>query len=221
MMGDAIPKTLNAPSLAPTAAKPTNPIVDQALSGIPATPTPAAIAPDPDAQAVEAAKQQYPRFAKYPIALMRGGAGPDYSETYPPDEEGNPKPGNWTIQLRSKDALENKNTTSQIGLEMIHALFADDPKYQKFTDQFIQSMTPNQMAATKRAYQRDLKENPDDKPAWNDWLRRVQAQEYIRGGIFTDVIPGWVGPKGEAGYTPQQMQLLSQIKQYLQTSDGQ
>ena len=179
-------------------------------------------APDPYAQAVTEAKQKYPRFANIPIKLTTG-SGPGWSETYEPDDKENPHPGNWTVQLRSDEAKNGKVPhSSTVGFEMIHALQANDPQYQKMTDQFVKSMTPSQLSSAKQAYQRDKKVFGTTE-SFDKWLPRVQAQEYIRGGIFTDVIPNWVGPKGEGQYTPQQTQLLGQIKNYLQTpaSNGQ
>src|SRR6266851_2227108 len=107
-----------------------------------AMPTPS---PDPFAQAVAEAQAKYPRFAHLPIKLTQGN-GPGWSETYEPADRNNPHPGNWTVQLRSKDALSGKVPySSTIGFEMIHALQQSDPQYRAFTDQFIKSMTPEQL----------------------------------------------------------------------------
>ena len=180
---------------------------------------------DPYADLAAKAKAKYPRLANYPIKVTSAGPPIDNgSETYPPTEDQNPHPGNWTIQLNPKkmtgDPVDN------VGLEMIHTLQGADPQYQKFTDQFVRSMTPGQLADSQRAYKRDMKDAGDNfmntgKPeSFDSWMRRVQGQEYIRGGIFTKVIPNWIGPKGEGRYTPEQTKLLDQIKQYLQTPAG-
>lgn len=172
--------------------------------------------PDPMQQAVTEAKTKYPRFANIPIKLTTG-KGPGWSETYEPEDEQNPHPGNWTVQLRSPEAINGKVPhSSTIGFEMIHALQASDPQYQKMTDRFVKSMTPDQLADARKAYVRDKKVFGTTE-SFDKWLPRVQAQEYIRGGIFTDVIPNWVGAKGEGRYTPEQTKLLDQIRQYLQT----
>lgn len=182
------------------------------------------LGPDPFAAAVMQAKQQYPRFAKLPLALTKG-TGPMYSETYPPEEDENPVPGKWTIQLRSPEALgDQKKWPDEVSLEAIHGLQATDPGYQKLTDEFVHSMTHDQLSDARRAYQRDMKNaggnfmNTGQPEPFDSWMKRVQAQEYIRGGIFTKVIPNWIGPKGEGRYTPAQMKLLDKIKNYLQTS---
>lgn len=174
-------------------------------------------APDPYAAAVAQAKQRYPRIGHVPFALVKG-SGPGMSETYEPEDEENPRPGSWTIQLRDPSVLNNPSKwANYIALESIHALQAQDPKYQQFTEQFINSMTPRQLKASQYAYNRDKKVFGVTEP-FDKWLRRVQAQEYIPGGVFTDEIKNWIGPNGEGQYTPEQMKLLNQIQQYLQSS---
>ena len=166
-------------------------------------------------QAVTTEQQRYPRIANVPMALTTG-VGPGYSETYEPDDPQNPVQGKWNVQLRDPNAISNQTQwPSDVGLEAIHALQANDPRYQSMTKQFTQMMSPGQLADAHQAYLRDQKTFGTTEP-FDKWLQRVQAQEYIRGGIFTDVIPNWVGPKGEGHYTPQETQLLDQIKGYLQ-----
>lgn len=172
-------------------------------------------------QAVARSKQQYPRFNSLPLALTTG-TGPGYSETYPPTEDYNPQPGKWTVQMRDpKTIADVKHYPSNVSLEAIHGLEATDPGYQSLTRQFIASMTPEQIRSSREVYNRDTRGsnfmNTGKPESFDSFMNRVQGQEYIRGGIFTDVIPNWVGPKGEGRYTPNQMSLLEHIKQYLQT----
>jgi hypothetical protein len=176
-----------------------------------------AAAPDPYATAVTEAKTRYPRFAHLPIKMTSQGPSIPYgSETYPPNEGNNPHPGNWTIQVHPSELAKGpKYLADTVGLEMIHGLQGTDPQYQKFTDQFIKSMTPGQMSLMRREYKKD--QAGGEKRPFDEYMRTVQAQEYIRGGIFTDAIPNWIGPKGEGHYTPEQTKLLGQIKNYLQT----
>lgn len=171
--------------------------------------------------AVSAAKKQWPRIANIPIKLTTG-KGPGYSETYAPDEEGeggNPYPGNWTVQLRNPDVIKDKSKWQDyIGLESLHPLYAQDKGYQALTQQFVKSMTKQQMTDAHKVYDREKVEFGEKRP-FDKWLPSVQAQEYIRGGIFTKAIPDWIGPKGEGHYTPEQMKLLGRIKKYLESSD--
>ena len=77
-------------------------------------------------------------------------------------------------------------------------------------------MTPEQVGATKRLYDKEVQQG-EQRP-FDKWLQTVQAQEYIRGGVFPKLIPNWVGPKGEGRYTPQQMKLFQKIQGYLGSS---
>ena len=173
---------------------------------------------DPFQSAVTTAKQQYPRIANIPFMLTKG-TGPGWSETYEPEDDLNPHRGSWTVQLRSQEALANPHKWADtVALESIHALQANDKRYQQFTDRFVKSMTPEQTSDAKRAYERDKKVFGVTEP-FDKWLSRVQAQEYIRGGVFPHAVPGWIGPKGEGRYTPEQMKLMDEITQYLKTSD--
>lgn len=181
-----------------------------------ATPAPT---PDPYAAAIQQAKQQYPRIARIPFKLTTG-KGPGMSETFEPDDEDNPHKGNWTVQLRHPSVVNNPASwPDYIALESLHPLYAQDKGYQGLTDQFVKSMTPAQLADAKRGFARDQQMFPEDKgkTTFNDWLPRVQAQEYIRGMIFPKASPGWLGPQGEGRYTPQQLQLGAQIQKYLQS----
>lgn len=165
-------------------------------------------------QAVMDAKQQYPRLTKWPVVLDVG-KGEGYSETYPPDEDANPHRPMWTVQLRHPSVVGDPSKwPDYLGLESLHWLQKEDPKYQQFTSQFINSMTDRQLGDAYQSYQRE-----GDHRSFSEWLHTVQAQEYIRGGLFPRAIPNWLGPKGEGAYTPDQMRLLKQINQYLRSND--
>jgi hypothetical protein len=110
----------------------------------------------------------------------------------------------------------------------LHWLQATDPTYQNFTEQFIKSMTPEQHASARQVYVKGLAEametgqpEPYDLSphsnmrSYDRFLRQVQAQEYIRGGGMFKTSDWTKGNKG--GYTPEQMQLMQQINDYLKT----
>ncbi len=183
------------------------------------TPTPALQpqAPDPYAGSVAAAKQMYPRLAHLPIALT-SGTGAGESETYEPGDNTNPVKGHWNIQLRSSrsKAMNGEMLRDTVASESLHGLYATDPQYQAATKAFVASMTPQQLKSARHAYDNEAKifgQAPSD--SFEKWLPRVQAQEYIRGHLFQNVNPGWAGPKGEGGYTPQQEKQLKALKDYL------
>lgn len=189
------------------------------------TPPPAPQAPAVNPQmlssAVATAKQRYPRLAGLPIALTMG-TGPYESETYEPTDKANPMPGQWNIQLRSPKSMADPSIfPDTVASESLHALYAKDPQYQAQTKAFVSSMTPDQLGAAKKAYERQKATNNDvGNETFQQWLPRVQAQEYIRGHLFPNVNPGWTGPQGEGGYTPQQQKQLTALKSYLMTKDA-
>ncbi len=169
--------------------------------------------------AVAQAKQQYPRIADLPLALSVG-RGPFMSETFQPDDPQNPLPGKLNVELRNPGVIADKSKwPDYVALEAIHGLQATDPQYQQFTKQFVQSMTQPQLADAKTRYQKLQQDGFGG--SYEDYLHDVQAQEYIRGMVFTKAIPNWIGPKGEGKYTPQQLQLGQQITRYLKTPKGQ
>ena len=172
----------------------------------------------PGRWAVAQAKKKYPILSKLPL-LMTTGSGPYESETYEPTDTTNPYPGKWNIQLRSEQSMRDQSLLPDtVASEGLHALYALDPRYRAATKAFGASMTQDQLDASRKMYEREKAQNNDiGSESFEEWLPRVQAQEYIRGYLFPNVNPGWTGPKGEGQYTVQQMQLLDQLKNYLQT----
>lgn len=185
-----------------------------------APPTPT-VDPKTLAAAVNTAKTRYPRLASYPIALTTG-KGPYESETFKPEDKDNPMPGQWNIQLRSAKSMANPSLLPDtVASEMQHALYEKDARYKAETDAFVKSMTPDQLASAKRAYQNEkIRFGDTGDDTFQQWLPKVQAQEYIRGHLFPNVNPGWTGPQGEGGYTPQQQKQLTALKTYLMTKDA-
>lgn len=175
---------------------------------------------DPYADAIQQAQATYPRIKSIPFALTVG-KGPGMSETYEPDEKGeggNPFPGKWTVQLRNPEVIQNRSIwPDYIALESLHPLYAQDKGYQQLTQQFVKSMTPDQLADARKAYKRDT-EVFGVTESFDKWIGRVQAQEYIRGMLFPKVIKNWLGPSGEGRYTPNQLKLGRQIDQYLRSA---
>lgn len=174
------------------------------------------------AEAVTQALSKYPWLRKLgPLALVQG-TGPGESETYLPQDSDNPVPDHFTVQLRSARSSNNPNLwVDTLASEGLHGLQARDPIYQQFTKEFVSSMTPDQIADSRRAYQEDKKIFGDDGEPFQQWLPRVQAQEYIRGFVFPALNPGWTGPRGEGGYTPFQQKLLQRLKERLSPNDEQ
>ena len=148
------------------------------------------------------------------IALTQGtGAGE--SESYMPQAEDNPKPGSYTVQLR-KASNNPSYWPALLGRESVDWLARSDPTYQTARQAFIKSMTPQQLRASRGAYERDKKDFPGGvSNNFQDWLRDVQAQEYMGAYLVPESAPSWTGPKGEGQYTPEQIKLLDALRKSL------
>jgi hypothetical protein len=190
-----------------------------------ASPAPSSAAPtsasDPMSGAVQQAMTQYPWLSRLgaPLKLTQG-SGPGESESYMPHTDENPDRGNYTVELRSANAKKDSGVwPALMASESMDWLARQDPTYQQFAEEFRKTMTPRQLRNSQRAYQRDQKDFGEHLGSsdFEDWLKKVQVQEYIRGYLFPTVAPGWKGEGGEGGYTPKQEQLLGQLHSYLMT----
>lgn len=171
--------------------------------------------PDPYTTAIQRARLQYPWMKRFGNIALTQGTGAGESESYMPTAEDNPRPGSYTVQLR-KAANNPSYWPALLGRETIDWLARTDPVYKKAAAAFIKSMTPKQLSDARWAYQQDLKDFPEDKDrSFEDFLKGAQAQEYIGAYLVPESSPGWMGPKGEGQYTPEQIKLLDGLKTYL------
>lgn len=204
-------------------------------------PTPQSLLPTPTdenmAAAVAEAKKRYPRFADLPLALTYNPKRDWNSETYPPEEEGNPKPGMWDVDMGRAPYTQKPNTWPElVGLEALHGLEGGvtkdgDPTYQGLVNTLVQSYTPEQMRNAKSLFNRytsqgDIPGKPGqfNSPEFQNYLRRVDAQETIRGRLWGKLFHDTEHPNADVGvnnpwegYTPKQINLLDSIQAYLQS----
>jgi hypothetical protein len=159
-------------------------------------------------RAVNKTLQRYPAFSTLgPIELTEGN-GPYQSETYLPNDPDNPDPGKLDIQLRSAESKDPGKYEDEVASEALHGVEATDPVYRALTQQFVKSMTPDELAESKQVFKQQ-----GGGESFKDWLPRVQAQEYIRGALF----PKLDDPTGEwrSQLTPGQVKLMRLIQAYL------
>jgi hypothetical protein len=171
------------------------------------------LSPEAFDKAVQAAVKKYPWLSKLdaPIKLT-AGTGPYETESFMPHEQENPEQGFYVVQLRSPRSKSNPALWPAIlASESLDWLARMDPYYMKWSQAFLASMTNDQKANIARRYNNRL---PDDSSNYPRFLRNM-IQEYVRGYLFPEVAPGWIGPKGEGGYTPSQIQLLEALKSHL------
>jgi hypothetical protein len=172
--------------------------------------------PNPYAAAQQEALDKYPFLQRLgaPIVLTQG-KGPFESESYMPQSSDNPQPGNYTVQLRNKDLINDPSRWSGIlGREGLDWVARQDPVYQSAAQAFKDSMSDEQRKTSRARYDR-LQKTFGDMGTFDDFLKDSEIQEYMGGYLFSDVIPGWTGEKGKGQYTPEQERMMDSLKDYL------
>jgi len=171
-----------------------------------ATPAPEAT-PDPYAQAVVEAQSRYPwlKTLGVPIKLTTG-KGPFMSESYPPHDDHNPYPGNFTVQLRNPKLVDNpEQWPAALGREGMDYMARFNPTYQNYAKQFRHLMTPPQLKMARNRYEKE-----GDRRSFEDYLKGAELQEFIGGYIFD--MGDW---RKNAGYTPEQKKLLDGLSKHM------
>jgi hypothetical protein len=187
-------------------------------AGIPLVPSQPA---DPYAWAVQAANRQYPRLAQYNMRLTYNPKREGYSETFPPKgEDANPFPGSWTVEMGNSPYYYNPQSwPGLVGLEGLHALQAEDPRYQAMTAQLQKTLNPQQLAQGRQRFEQNLAQDPRDKRTFDQFLAQVFVPEVIRdrmfGPLFHQMEGAPVGGWNEYKLTPDQQKLIDQIDAYM------
>lgn len=157
--------------------------------------------------------RQYPAIGRHRFTLRRG-QGPGQLEFFPAWEERNPTPGEHTIEIRNP-ALTGQALQDAIAGDALHLLGAVDPRTGKAVDpafralkeQFLGTLTPEQVAVDRRVYG----ESGDPRP-FEQWMERSRGDAYLRGYLFPDAADEW---RRQGVYTPEQQGLLERIRRYL------
>lgn len=207
-----LPPTQGSLAASPGLAQPTTTIGDLIQDRFATPIRPTSVTPaDPMATAVKEAKTRYPWLKRFDKVAITKGNGPYESESYMPDATDNPKPGHYTVEVRSDNMKKNPQQWADLlGREGLDWLARSDPVFQSTAQQFVASMSDKQI---KRSRERFKEEG--SKGTFDDFMREAEAQEYIGGYLTPQAAPGWTGPKGEGQYTPEQIRLLEQLRAYL------
>lgn len=136
-------------------------------------------------------------------------------EFYPPWESENPTPGKPHIQIYGD--LQGRELEHAVAGDMLHYLGsyhpetgeAPDPKFRDLKSQFAQTITPEQDAMNRRAYEMDKKAH-GDVGTFDEWMERSRIDAYIRGHLFPDREDNW-----RDAYTPEQKLILNRMDNYL------
>lgn len=154
----------------------------------------------------EQAYQRYPRLRSYGFQFIPptdgGKSDGRYLETYPADEEWNPKPGKPTIQQFDKNA-----TADDFMGETLHILPKIDPTVGAIRDSFIKSMTPRQQQRLIEQYDY-AKQNHGEDRSFEDWRDMSGRDAWFRGAV--------TGQWPKELYEPNQLQMFDSLKSYLQ-----
>lgn len=164
--------------------------------------------------------KQYPALGKHPFVITRG-AGPGHAETYPYYESHSPMPGVNVIELRNQNMTPEEIKSTLAG-EALHVLSGIDPttqqpvdpNFRKFKDQFINSLTPEQLTFERMQFRSG---NPDlgvEGRDFKQWFETSRADAYLRGYLFPDKADEW---RQSGTYTGQQYGILQEAQKYLTT----
>lgn len=137
-------------------------------------------------------------------------------ESYPPWETWNPYPGKATTVLYNTD-VPPEIQKNLIKGDMLHYMGSVnpetgapiDPQYRTLKQEFLGTLTPEQQAVDKRAYETEKKfyQTP---PPFEDWMDFNRGDAYIRGLLTPDARDEW-----KDVYTPEQRKKLGKIAEYL------
>ncbi len=155
---------------------------------------------------------EYPRLSGHDWQVVRGdpraNVGGGYLEFYPPEERWNPVPGKPTISVFDK-TLTPSQTQRMVFGDMLHHMPSVDPEFSAMRDQFRGTITPEQDAIDRGAYQRGVARYGEDRP-YDKWMDVSRLDAYLRGYLSPDDNNEWAG-----AYTSEQLRLLEQMQDLL------
>lgn len=164
---------------------------------------------------------EYPQIARH-LGNFRVQWGAERSdgrqlEYYPPGESQNPNPGYSTIEIYKRGASPDEQRNLIAG-ETVHLLGGRDssgapvdPTFLELKEQLIASRTAEQKAIDRGIWER---KHSEDMP-YERFIQQSRADEYIMGALFPDAEDNW-----KNFYTPQQKQILEQMRSHLKTDSG-
>lgn len=163
------------------------------------------------AEKMEAIFRKYPRLARYGFEVDYGpperNIGGGYLEFFAPDEEMSPRPGVPYIEIYDRK-LTGDDLERAIYGDMLHHLPSVDPEFRRMREEFIGTLTPQQKAIDRRAYERMKMRG--EKRSFRDWFDISRKDAYLRGYLAPDARDEWAG-----AYTPEQRRRLETMREYL------
>jgi len=174
---------------------------------------PSRLNPPDVTSALNSIYSEYPALKDWGVDVIdsRGEAGKDgYLEFYHPDESRSPNPGKPTVELFSPE-LKGNFLSSAIFGDMLHYAPDVNPEFARLREGFRSTLTPEQKAIDRRAYERARQEYGEDRP-FDDWFDISRLDAYIRGYLAPDPNNEWAD-----AYTPEQRELLERMRTSLRS----
>jgi hypothetical protein len=165
-------------------------------------------------------QQQYPLLGKHQFHV-RKGEGPYYSEFYSPWDPENPAKGIAAIEIQGKGQKLKPDAMKRLLLgETFHHLGsvdpttnqAVDPKWMALKQQFLDSLTPQQIQTDITDYSA-LNRGGITYPSMAEYYTKNRIDAYFRG--YLAPVTDEEKTRWGRTYTPQQQQILEQAKTYL------
>lgn len=173
-------------------------------------------------------QSEYPMLGRFKFHV-RGGdglqnVGGGHSEVYPAWDKLNPSPGVHTIALFDR-SIKGQQLKSLLLGETFHVLGAIDPRSNKPIDpqwfklkqQFLDSLTPEQIEVDLQDYSR-LNQRNVTYNSVADYYQINRLDAYFRG-YLSPVTDAEAKDWGSA-YTPQQKKILEQARAYLKKKEN-
>jgi len=161
---------------------------------------------------LEKAKSEYPYLAKQDFGFVYTPNPKEerFLEFYPPDEPGSPESPRPATLPMGKPGIQVFRTETRpidiLGDYVSHYGVTTDPKLAELYKQFTGSLSPEEMQKRYQYYQQNFQEQ---RP-YEQWMESSGIPEMFRGYTFNQ----W-GDDAAKMYSPQQLQLLNQVRQYL------
>lgn len=161
----------------------------------------------------EKAKTQYPILSKVPMDFKYQPegvkAGSNMMESYPAGET--ERPANFPLNRYGLAVFSPQTKPEDIlGDVVSHYMVSSDPHVQQAYQKFqALSQTPQAQAILQNLYQ-EAKTQGETRP-YEQWLPMSGLPNYFRGYVVNQ----WAPEEIAKSYTPEQRQILDQVKQYI------
>lgn len=164
---------------------------------------------------LDQAIQQYPLLGNSGLQFRRGETDDGrLLEFWPPGEPGSsqyPRPSEFDIAKPGVEVFSDKvRPIDVLGDVVSHYLVENDPKLKSVYSAFSDSITPKQEQMLRKQYQFARENDGEDRP-YEKWRERSGLPAFFRGHPFEQ----WPAEFNQANYTPEQIQLLDRMMNYL------